>query len=421
MFLRNSFFKFLIILTFLSSAYSQDEEIELINIVAVVNDEAITLTDLINRLDLIIITSNLPNTNVTRENLADQVLQTLINEKLNYQEAKKLNINVSDSEIKKSINVIEKRNSLPENSLIQTLSKNRISPSAIIEQVKAQITWEKIISKIIRPRIKVTENEINNEINIMKSNEEKNEYKYSEIFLNFDQLQKKQKIINTVLKIREQLDTKNFSEIANQMSQSSSAKFGGQVNWTVESSVPKAILETISNMNKDKISEPIVTNTGVFIIKLEEKRKFKLPDLTKSAVKIATLRYLISPNEENVDSILEENLREIQNINSCEQLDEIRNNSSQKYGGFFGRVLLQTLPKKFKEELEKLKPQERSDLLYTPDGIFILMLCKQNYEKNQEFALQELIKSKLQNRYFKMMSDRFILNLKRKSLIDIRM
>ena len=310
---------------------------------------------------------------------------------------------------------------MPENSLIQTLSENRISPSAIIEQVKAQITWEKIISKIIRPRIKVTENEINNEINIMKSNEEKNEYKYSEIFLNFDQLQKKQKIINTALKIREQLDTKNFSEIANQMSQSSSAKFGGQVNWTVESSVPKAILETISNMNKDKISEPIVTNTGVFIIKLEEKRKFKLPDLTKRAVKIATLRFLISPNEENVDSILEENLREIQKTNSCEQLDEIKNNSSQKYGGFFGKVLLQTLPKKFKEELEKLKPQERSDLLYTPDGIFILMLCKQNYEKNQEFALQELIKSKLQNRYFKMMSDRFILNLKRKSLIDIRM
>ena len=132
MFLRNIFFKFLIILTFLSSAYSQDEEIELINIVAVVNDEAITLTDLINRLDLIIISSNLPNTNVTRENLADQVLQTLINEKLNYQEAKKLNINVSDSEIKKSINVIEKRNSLPENSLIQTLSENRIYPSAII-------------------------------------------------------------------------------------------------------------------------------------------------------------------------------------------------------------------------------------------------------------------------------------------------
>ena len=59
MFLRNSFFKFLIILTFLSSAYSQDEEIELINIVAVVNDEANTLTDLINRLDIIIISNQL--------------------------------------------------------------------------------------------------------------------------------------------------------------------------------------------------------------------------------------------------------------------------------------------------------------------------------------------------------------------------
>ena len=255
----------------------------------------------------------------------------------------------------------------------------------------------------------------------MKSNEGKSEYKYSEIFLNFDQSQKKQKIINTIQKIREQLNTENFSEIANQMSQSSSAKTGGLVNWTVESSIPKAVYKTISNMNKDNISEPILTNTGVFIVKLEDKRKFKLPDLTNSAVKIATLRFLISPNEENVESILEENLNEIQNANSCEQLDEIKNSSSQKYGGFFGKVLLKSIPNDFKEELKKLKPQERSNLLYTPDGIFILMLCKQDYEENQEFALQELIKSKLQNRYFKMMSDRFVLNLKRKSLIDIRM
>jgi len=49
------------------------------------------------------------------------------------------------------------------------------------------------------------------------------------------------------------------------------------------------------------------------------------------------------------------------------------------------------------------------------------MLCYQNLEANQEYALKELVKNKLQERYFKMRSNRFILSLKRKALIDLRM
>ena len=74
------------------------QEIDLIKIIAIVNDEPITATDLYERLQLTIVSSNLPNDPETRQNLSGQILQTLINEKLQQQEADRLNIIINENE-----------------------------------------------------------------------------------------------------------------------------------------------------------------------------------------------------------------------------------------------------------------------------------------------------------------------------------
>ena len=91
------FIKVLIVFLFIfniKSSFSQDDinKVEIIGIVAIVNDEPITFMDLNNRMQLIIVSSNLPNNSETREKLYGQSLQSLINEKLQAQEAKKLSI-----------------------------------------------------------------------------------------------------------------------------------------------------------------------------------------------------------------------------------------------------------------------------------------------------------------------------------------
>ena len=83
------------------------QEIDLIKIIAIVNDEPITATDLYERLQLTIVSSNLPNDPETRQNLSGQILQTLINEKLQQQEADRLNIIINENEINRSIRNIE--------------------------------------------------------------------------------------------------------------------------------------------------------------------------------------------------------------------------------------------------------------------------------------------------------------------------
>ena len=413
-------FLFFIIITTVFSQNDNDE-VDIISIVAIVSDEAITLADLIKRLDLIILTSNFPNNPKTRKSLSVQVIQTLINEKLYSQEAKKLNIRVTESEILNRIALLEKRNNIPTESLINTLLKKGISKETIYDQIKAKILWDKISNSIIKPRITINDNEITNELNIILSNEGKSEYKYSEIFLNFSQISLKQNIMDTATEIKKQINTENFGQIAKQMSQSSSAKNGGLVNWTLGSSIPKIIYENIKDMNLESISEPIVTNTGVYILKLEAIRKFKIPDLSHTVAKIATIKFEISSEEKNIQSFVEKALAKIGNLESCESFSKILKIEDTQYNTFLGTILLKQLPPIFKEELNNLKPGSFSKALKAQDGVYTVMLCKQDIKANQQFALKELVKVRLQNRYLKMLSDRFISNLKRKALIDIRM
>ena len=413
-------FLFFIIITTVSSQNDNDE-IDIISIVAIVSDEAITLADLIKRLDLIILTSNFPNNPKTRKSLSVQVIQTLINEKLYSQEAKKLNIRVTESEILNRIALLEKKNNIPTESLINTLLIKGISKETIYDQIKAKILWDKISNSIIKPRITINDNEITNELNIIISNEGKSEYKYSEIFLNFSQICLKQNIMDTATEIKKQINTENFGQIAKQMSQSSSAKNGGLVNWALGSSIPKIIYENIKHMNLESISEPIVTNTGVYILKLEAIRKFKIPDLSHTVAKIATIKFEISSEEKNIQSYVEKTLAKIGNLESCERFSKILKIEDTQYNTFVGQILLKQLPPIFKEELNNLKPGSFSKALKAKDGVYTVMFCKQDIKANQQFALKELVKVRLQNRYLKMLSDRFVLNLKRKALIDIRM
>ena len=72
----------------LKSSISQNEnnKIDLISIVAIVNDEPITIMDLNSRTQLIIASSNLPNNIETKRNLQGQIIQSLIQEKLQAQD-----------------------------------------------------------------------------------------------------------------------------------------------------------------------------------------------------------------------------------------------------------------------------------------------------------------------------------------------
>ena len=70
-------------------------------IAAVVNDEVISVADLTSRIRMVMLSSNFPDSPEMHQRIAAQVLRTIVDEKLQMQEAKRQNVTATEEEIKK--------------------------------------------------------------------------------------------------------------------------------------------------------------------------------------------------------------------------------------------------------------------------------------------------------------------------------
>ena len=401
-------------------AQSNSEAINLLSIVAIVNDEPITMMDLDARIRLIIISSNLPNNLETRKNLSGQVLQSLISERLQHQEAKKLGIRVTNQEVENNIKFIEKQNNMPENQLIETLFKNGVPKSALPIRLKSNLIMQKLLQNIIRPKVVINNNEVNNEYNNLLANNGKMEYKFSEISFNFSNLSKKEDIILIAKQIRKKIIEENNFDIIGKRIQENGTGIYKNNNWKLTNKINKDIYLQIETMEKDEISELVLTNTGVSIIKIDEKREFKIPELSQTVSDIAFISTDLPINKNKIDLFIEDIKNKTKNIKSCDEMTELSKIYGNKRGKYLGKILLKNLPKYFIEELKNLNVNQPSKPIVADDGIYVTMICNYNKDLNQEYALKEMIKDNIRNRSTTILKERYLLDLNRKALIDVR-
>src|SRR5215813_8865956 len=114
-------------------------------IAAVVNDEVISVGDLRSRLRMVMLSSNLADSPETRQRVAAKVLRTIVDEKLQMQEAKRQNITATDEEVNKAFAQIEKQNNMQPGQLDAVLKSRGIERSALIDQLTASIVWGKLV------------------------------------------------------------------------------------------------------------------------------------------------------------------------------------------------------------------------------------------------------------------------------------
>ena len=423
------FIKILIVLIFIficniKSSLSQNEndKVELISIVAIVNDDPVTVMDLNNRMQLIIVSSNLPNNSETRKTLYGQALQSLISEKLQSQEAKKLKISVTAQEVNNNIKFIEQNNNMEEKTLIDTLYKNGVPKSALPSRLIANIILDKLLRKVIQPKVIITNNEIDNEYNNYLSNEGKYEYQFSEIVFNYTNLSKNTDTVFIAKQIRKKIiKENNFEIIAKRINENGTGKFKKDDNWRLENNINTKTYSAIKDLKINDVSELILLNTRVSIIKVDDKRKIIIPDLSNTVEDISFISFDLPINENRISGYLEEIKNKTINIKSCNEMSEVAKIIGNKQGKHIGKILLQNLPGHFIKNIKNIEVNKPTLPILAEDGIYIVMVCDRNTKLNQEFALKEIIKNNIKSRSTNILKERYLLDLNRKALIDIRM
>ncbi|MEM7171244.1 MAG: peptidylprolyl isomerase [Pseudomonadota bacterium] len=241
---------------------------------AIVNDEVISVLDVAMRTRLAILSSRLQDTPEARDRVARQVLRTLIDERLQLQEANRLDITISDGQIEQAFGQLAERNNMTADQLRQALQQRSILPSILNDQIRAQIAWQTVVQQRFRPSVDISPEEIDAVVTRIVAQDSGQQRRVSEIYLAVENALNEEEVRQDAQRLYQQLQAgANFGGLAREFSQSATANLGGDLGWIEEGELSAELETALSQMSPGDISPPVRTLAGFTIMNLKDVRQ----------------------------------------------------------------------------------------------------------------------------------------------------
>lgn len=393
------------------------------NILAIVNEDPISIYDLNQRLDLIIRSSTLPNTAEARRRLAPRVLQALISETLQLQEAKRLNVRVTDREMKRALELVEKQNRLPPGKMFPFLKSRGIGKETLLRQIRAALAWQTVVRQRYGHSIIITNAEIEKTLERFKKNAEKPRHLVAEIFLPVDNPVHEQKIKNTANSIINEIKNgAQFAFLARQFSQSVSATQGGDLGWVQPGQLDPKIEEVLNALPERALSRPIRTTAGYTIVLL---RKRRVPQGRKATDATVSLRQIVLQARPGDGPDAIKNLRELagtirQTISGCPDFVTLGRELGIKMPKNAIKAKVSELSKELRALVSGLDIGAVSPPMTSARALKLIMVCAKSRPNDANLPSQNGIRTLLLGRRLEVRARRYLSDLRQSAFLDIR-
>jgi peptidyl-prolyl cis-trans isomerase SurA len=385
------------------------------HIVAVVNDEAITSDDVKDREGLVFISSGLPQDEATRKNVRERVLKNLIQEKLQLQEAKHNGIDVAKTDLEAALNSVAKQNNIPMEEMDAMMKKANVPRQTLLDQIKATLSWTRVIQRTLRPQVEVGDDEISAVLERIKANEGKPEYLMSEIFLAIDNPADEAKVQtladSLVARMKEGAP---FAVIAQQFSQGTGAINGGDLGWVQSGQLSGELDNALQKLTKGQVSPPIRMADGLHLLGKRDERIISAVDPTAIEVHLrqASLPLLARSMQDakaDIDAFR-------QTITSCGTLTTRANEFPDWTVADMGVKRMSELPPWLANLAKALPINEPSKAMEKSSYAILLYVC----ERNDSGTDRSNIMSTLGNEKLDLQARRLLRDLQRSASIEMR-
>ncbi len=391
-------------------------------IAAIVNDEVISGYDLEQRIRLLLSTSRSRPTQEMLRRMQTQVLQSLIDERLQLQEADRLNIAVSDADIQNAIRFIENQNRMAEGGLAESLRKGGSDLDALAIQLEAQIAWSKVVGQVLRPRVSVGLEEVEAVLARMRANAGRGENLVSEIFLSAEGVSQKEVTRRSAVELVAQIrGGARFADVARQVSQGLSAPDGGNRGWVESGALAPELDAVLAKLKVGQISDPIEIVDGFFILHLRERRAGSGSDISQIRVSLKQI-YLELPGNASEDTIaarMEAARGLSENARDCDNFQAIIDGLGPGRSGDVGTIALGETPETFRAAIAALKVGEVSRPVQGSDGVHVFMVCDRQ-EPQVEEPDRDAIQNNIGQTRLSMMARRYLRDLRRDAVVEYR-
>jgi peptidyl-prolyl cis-trans isomerase SurA len=400
-------------------------EVGLNRIVAVINGDVVTQSDVDMRRRLFALNAGLPVAPQVLERLTPQVTRLLVDERLRMQEVQRRRVPVTDQEVASAIAEIERRNGLPQGGLTAQLRRAGVEPRVLFDQIRVQIGWARLLRALLGPQATPSEAEVAEQIANQKARTGQPEYLVSEIFIPLDDPTEEAEVRRFVEEVIGQLrQGVPFPVAATQFSQSQTALQGGDLGWVGTESLDAEVADVVSRMPPGAVSNPIRVPGGFQIVALRQKREVGRDEATMLTIRQAFLPFQgdldpSNPTPQQIQAV--ERARAIAGrVRSCEQIEAENRNLGNTRPADPGAVRLETVqPPPLRALLASLQPGRPSQPVITQEGVAVLMLCSRETQNLAELtpdqARQQIVRDRAE-----LLSRQVQRDLRRRAQIEMR-
>ncbi len=397
-------------------------------VVAVVNDDVITQQELDRRIDVLAAKLAQRGARPPRPALEHQVLERLIDERLQLQAARRLGIQVEDSTLARAIGSIARKNGLTLDELRQVLADGGISFARFRERTRRQILFSRLRAQEVVNRIKVSDQEIRHFIESrtgLKSQRSQVHLRHILVSLPEDaspeEIQKAEAKAKGLLKrLRAGAD---FSEVALLHSDGRHALEGGDLGWIKISEVPSIAEGPANRLEKGGISDLIRTSSGFHIFQLVDYKGLERAIVTQTHAR----HILIRTNDLISDRDARTRLEQLRfRILSGEDFGTLARSHSDDTasavkGGDLGWVSPGDTVPEFERQMDRLSEGEISEPFKTPFGWHIVQVLGRRDYDNTEELLKSRAREAIRTRKAKEATDLWLRRLRAEAYVEVRL
>tara|TARA_Y100000996_G_scaffold284321_1_gene224420 strand:+ start:319 stop:1668 length:1350 start_codon:yes stop_codon:yes gene_type:complete len=354
----------------------------------------------------------------------EQILESMINTRLQLNYAKSSGMNVQEWMIDKAMEDMAKKSGVSLTEFRDKMISQGVDYNLYRSLLREELIIREVKRRIVSQKVKVTKKEIQEFIehqdHVFKEN---NQYKISMILVSVSEepsVEEKSLAKEKIKMIREKfLKGEKFTNLAKNYSDSGNALSGGNLGWRKISEVPNMFLNQLENMNVGKASNIIENNNGYYIFYLEDKKEIQNTEIEERKVRHILVKRNAIVSDRRANSILIELKKRIEGGESFADIARAYSEDtiSASLGGDLEWAAPGTFVPEFEDMIDTLPLNKISDPFSTQFGWHILEVLGRRNQDNTKAVKMNLAKQYIINSRAQEAVDAWMIELKEKNYI----